>query len=120
MNPPMRQTSSVLNLIFVGFNSRVVAMRRDTGQIVWKWKSPKGYSSFVAVMLDGDLLIVSVQGYMYGLDPETGSTIWSNPLSGLGYGTPCIASMRANSGSAGAAAIIAQQQQAAASAGAGA
>lgn len=113
---PVSESSDVLNLLFVGFNSRVVAMRRDTGQIVWKWKSPKGYSSFVAVMLDGDLLIVSVQGYMYALEPETGATIWSNPLSGLGVGTPSIASLRANSGSAGAAAIIAQQRQAAAAA----
>ena len=113
MNSPTTQTCDVMNLIFVGFNSRVVAMQRDTGQIVWKWKSPKGYSSFVAVTLDGDLLIVSVQGYMYGLDPETGAIIWSNPLTGLGVGVPCIASLRANSGSAGAAAIIAQQRQAA-------
>ena len=29
-------------LIFVGFNSRVVALHRDTGEMVWQWRCPKG------------------------------------------------------------------------------
>ena len=66
----------------------------------------------VAVMLDGDILIASISGYMYGINPLDGSTIWQNPLTGLGYGVPSLCSIRANSGSAAAAAIIAQQQQA--------
>lgn len=72
----------------------------------------------VGVMLDGDILIVSVQGYMYGLDPLTGGTYWQNPLSGRGLGIPGLCSIRANSGSSGAAALIAQQQAAAATGGA--
>lgn len=99
----------ITELVFAGFNSRVVAMSRETGEVAWTWKSPKGMSQYVAVMLDCDILIVSISGYMFGLDPLTGQTIWHNPLKGTGIGTPSLCSIRANSGSAAAAAMIAQQ-----------
>lgn len=105
-----------MELVYVGFNSRVVALDRQTGEIAWQWKSPKGRSSHVAVLLDGDRLIVSVQGYMYCLDVLSGEQLWTNPLEGLGLGVPTLASINGNSGSAAAAAIIAQQQAAAAAA----
>ena len=107
-------TVEITDIVFVGFNSRVVAMFRETGQVLWEWRSPKGRSQLVSVMLDGDILIASVQGYMYGLDPLTGGTYWENSLPGRGLGIPSLCSARANSGSAGAAAIIAQQHQSAA------
>ena len=112
-------TPGIMDLVFMGFNSRVVALHRETGEIVWVWQSPKGRSDHVAVMLDGDRLVVSVKGYTYCLDAETGSQLWDNPLKGLGYGIPSLTSLRANSGSAGAAAIIAAQQQHAAAAASG-
>jgi outer membrane protein assembly factor BamB len=83
------------SLVFVGFNSRVVALDRDNGEVVWKWKSPKG-TGIPVVLLDGDRLIVSVQGYTHCLEPSTGSEMWSNPLKGLGMGVPCLASARGN------------------------
>ncbi len=107
---------SLMGLFFLGFNSRVIAMDRETGEIVWDWKSPQGRSGQVAVLLDGDRLIVSVQGYTYCLDPLSGATIWSNPLKGYGVGIPSLVSLQGNSGSAAAAAVIAQQQAAAANA----
>ena len=82
-------------LIFVGFNSRVVALDRETGQVAWSWKSPRG-SGIAALLVDGDRLIVSVQGYTYCLDPASGGEIWSNPLKGMGVGTACLASTRGN------------------------
>ncbi len=114
-----RDRLTIQDLAFVGFHSRVLALDRDNGAIVWDWKSPKGSSSHVAVLLDGDRLIVSVSVYMYCLDPMSGSQLWDNPLKGMGLGIPSLVSLRGNSGSAGAAAIIAQQQQAAAAGGAG-
>lgn len=105
---------TIRDLVYVGFNSKVIALDRETGEIVWHWKSPKGRSSYVAVLLDGDRLIVSPAGYMYCLDPLDGRQLWANPLKGFGYGTPSLASIYGNSGSAGAAALIAQQQAAAA------
>ena len=112
VQPAKKQT--ILDLVFLGFNSRVVALDRQSGELVWQWKSPKGRSSHVAVLLDGDRLVVSVQGYTYCLDTASGEQIWSNPLEGLGLGVPSLASIHGNSGSAAAAAIIAQQQAAAA------
>ena len=105
---------SIDDLVYVGFNSKVVALDRYTGEIAWTWKSPQGKSGHVAVMVDGDRLIVSVQGYMYCLDPIFGQQVWANPLKGMGVGIPSLASSRANALGANAAAIMAQQQQAAA------
>ena len=110
---------TLMDLVYVGFNRRVVALDRYNGDVVWDWKSPAG-TGFPAILVDGDRLVVSVQGYMYCLDPVTGEVLWSNPLKGLGVGTACIASLYGNSGSAAAAAVIAQQQQQAASHGASA
>jgi len=110
-----RDDLSVLDLVYVGFNSRVVALARDNGEIVWQWKSPKG-SGFVSTLLDGDRIIASVQGYMYCLDAISGEQYWSNPLTGMGLGVPSLTSIHGSSGSAAAAAIIAQQQQHAAAA----
>lgn len=106
------QNRTIQDIAYVGFNSRVVALDRYTGAILWDWKSPKGTSTHVAVLLDGDRLIVSVQGYMYCLDSIDGRQLWANPLKGLGVGIPSLASIHGNSGSAAAAALIAQQQQA--------
>lgn len=79
------------DLIYVGFNSRIAALDRATGELVWDWKAPYG-SGFVALLLDGEQLIVSVQGYTWALDPLTGDTLWENQLKGFGYGVPCLVS----------------------------
>jgi outer membrane protein assembly factor BamB len=80
-------------LVFVGFNSRVVALDRQTGDLVWAWKSPNG-SGYTTLLLDGDLLIASVVGYTYCLDPATGTQIWANELPGMGMGPATLASVR--------------------------
>ena len=98
--------------VFVGFNSRVAAVDRRTGDIVWEWKSPKGRHSFVALLLDGDQLFVSIHGYTYCLDARTGSEVWNNPFSGFGHGIPSLVSAGgANSVSAAASAAAAAQAE---------
>lgn len=87
-----RRDRTLCDLVFVGFNSRVVALDRTTGEKVWRWKTPGG-SGFVAVLLDGDQLIVSCDGYTYALDPLTGAVRWENTLGGEGTGLPCLASV---------------------------
>jgi hypothetical protein len=82
-------------IVFVGLNSRVAALDRDSGEVIWKWKSPRG-TGVPILLLDGDRLIVSVQGYTYCLDPLCGDQLWLNPLKGMGLGTPCLASVRGN------------------------
>ena len=82
------------DLIFVGFTTHVVALNRDDGEIVWKWDSSKpAFGSYVTLLLDGDRLIVSVDGYMYCLDPLTGEQLWFNPLKGLGTGVASLVSV---------------------------
>jgi hypothetical protein len=53
---------TVDQLIFVGFKGYAMALSRDTGEIVW---SNNGlWSGFVSMLLDGDRLIVSCNGYL--------------------------------------------------------
>lgn len=107
--PAVERTAE--DLVFVGFNSRVFALDRYTGEEVWKWKSPEGTASYVGLLLDGDRLIVSVQGYTYCLDPLFGQQVWANPLKGEGTGIPSMTSARAAHGAvAGAAAAAAAAQ----------
>ena len=99
------------DLVFSGFNRRVAALDRRTGQIVWQWRAPKG-SAYVSLLLEPDLLIVAVNGYMYGLDPRTGAQRWFNPMTGFGTGVTALVSPNAISSASvtAAAAQIAARQ----------
>ena len=73
-------------LIFIGLNGYVLALHRDTGEIVWS--NSKLHSGYVTLLLDGDRLIASTSGYIYCLDPLTGKIHWHNPLKGYGMAAP--------------------------------
>jgi outer membrane protein assembly factor BamB len=94
---PINWTMKIQDLLFVGFNSRVVALNKTDGHLVWEWKSPKG-SGYSAVYVDGHQLFVSVDGYTYSLDPFTGAERWRNGLKGLGTGVPCLATATGGTG----------------------
>ena len=100
------------DLVFVGFNRRVIALDRYTGEMVWWWKAPR--SGNPVLLLDRDRLVVSINGYMYCLDPVFGQLAWSNELKGMGLGIPTLASARGGSTQSHAH-QHAQQQAAAAS-----
>ncbi len=55
------------DLVFVGLNGRVAAMDRKSGQIVWSNDKLKG--GYVSLLLDGDRLIVSSNGYLFSSGP---------------------------------------------------
>ncbi|MEY3895985.1 MAG: hypothetical protein RLZZ214_1505 [Verrucomicrobiota bacterium] len=82
----------ISNLVFSGFNRRVAALDRRSGNIVWQWRAPKG-STYVSLLLDSGVLIVSVDGYMYGLNPLTGAQLWYNPMEGFGTGVTALVSL---------------------------
>lgn len=109
---PERVVRDPADLIFVGFNSRVCALDRDTGSLVWQWKAAQG-TGFVVLLYDTDRLIASVQGYTYCLDPATGDQMWANPLKGMGLGAPCLCSISgvSNPGLLGEVAAETQRQQ---------
>lgn len=79
-------------LIFVGLRGYVLALDRDSGQVVWSNDRLK--SGYTTLLLDGDRLIASTNGYMYCLDPLTGEILWQNPLRGYGTGVTDLASVR--------------------------
>jgi outer membrane protein assembly factor BamB len=105
----------IVDIVYVGFNRRVIALDRYTGEKIWDWKSPKG-SGFPSILVDGDRLIVSVEGYTYCLEPITGALVWENELKGYGTGIPSLASARGSTSLQGGAAATAAAQQAAAAA----
>lgn len=80
-------------LLFVGLNARVVALDRDSGEIVWQWQSPKPKSGYVILVVEKNRIFVSVSGYLYCLEAATGEQLWYNPLKGFGSGIACLASV---------------------------
>lgn len=91
------------DLVFTGFNRRVAALDRRTGQIVWQWKASQG-RSYVTLLLDAGVLIVAVDGYVYGLDARTGAQLWFNEMAGFGTGVTSLASVNGTAQNPGAAA----------------
>ena len=102
---------SIADMLFVSFNSRIIALNRDTGDQLWYWKSTKGRSNYVSILIDDEQLFASIDGYTYCLDPYTGREIWFNPLKGFGYGIPTLATADSNTNSSAAAEVLARAQQ---------
>ena len=62
---------------------------------------------YVTLLLDGNLLIVAVDGYMYGLDALTGKQIWFNEMTGFGTGVTSLVSLNGTTQNLAAAAAAA-------------
>ncbi len=103
---------SLSDLVFTGFNKRVAALNKHTGQIIWQWKAY--HNGYVTLLLDGGTLIVSVNGYMFGLDALTGREIWKNEMEGFGYGVASLVSQSGVSGASPLGAAASQPAQVAA------
>ncbi len=102
-------------LIFVGLNGYVLALHRDTGEIVWSNNELR--SGYVTLLLDGDRLIASTNGYIFALEPTTGKVLWNNPMKGYGMGAPtALASVRGQASQDLMIEMAAQQRAAAAGA----
>lgn len=82
---------STTDLVYVGFLHRVAALDRLTGRIVWQWEAANG-RGYLTLLLDRGVLIVSSNGYMYGLDAASGRELWYNPMKGFGSGVASLAS----------------------------
>jgi outer membrane protein assembly factor BamB len=86
---------SVDQFVFVGLNSKVVALDRDTGKMVWEWSAAGIWSGyFVSLLLDGDRLVAAVNGYLYCLNARTGRLLWENQMKGCGLGLTALTSLR--------------------------
>src|SRR5258706_8590344 len=104
------QTTPMDQMVFAGLNGRVMALNRDSGQIVWQWRSPKPRSGFGSLMLDGDRLLVGLSGYLYCLEARTGRLMWENPFTGYGVGIFSFASVRGQAQANAAAQYVADVQ----------
>ena len=91
------------DMIFTGFNRRVAALDKRTGEIVWEQKLRKG-QQYVTLLLDGGVLIAAVDGYMYGLNALTGEQLWFNEMAGFGTGVTSLASLNGSAQNLAAAA----------------
>lgn len=80
----------VQDLVFVGVNGRVAALEISTGEMVWEWRAAKG-AGYVNLLVDRNLVIAAVNGYVYGLDPRSGDELWFNELKGYGLGVTSLA-----------------------------
>jgi len=108
---------NINDLIFTGFSNRVAALIRNTGDIVWQWRAPQG-TQYTTLLLDGDVLIVSVDGYMYGLNAYSGDLLWANPMKGFGTGVASLVSVNGTTTNSAVSAVAAARagQQAASAA----
>jgi outer membrane protein assembly factor BamB len=52
------------------------------------------------LLLDGDRVVVSVNGYLSCLSADSGDVLWHNPLKGEGIGLVSLASVRGGFGGA--------------------
>ena len=77
------------DLLFVGIKGSVVALNRETGELVWT-KSLKG-SDFVNVAVEAGKIFASCAGELFCIDPLTGAGLWHNRLKGFGTGLATIA-----------------------------
>lgn len=82
------------NLVYVGAGGAICAVDKSTGGTVWKFKFPsKGLAadSFVNLLVEADVLYAHAYGEFHCIKAATGELLWTNPLSGLGYGIGSIA-----------------------------
>jgi hypothetical protein len=87
----------VEDMVFVALNGRVLALDRDSGELLWQWNAPKAGSGFMTLLPNRDRLVVSAGGYIHCLDPATGEECWHNPLTGFGVGVAALATMQSHS-----------------------
>jgi outer membrane protein assembly factor BamB len=110
------RTITTRDLLFIGFNGRVIAVDRADGSVAWKWRpSRRGMGHGTVTLLpDGDRLFASMMGYTWALDPVDGRELWYQPLKGEGQGIPTLATMVSSSDGARLAATAAAAQASAA------
>jgi outer membrane protein assembly factor BamB len=90
-----------MDKLFLGINSHVVCLSKNSGEQQWKTKLKS--SSITNVYFENNAVFAYSGGHLFCLNADDGTITWENPLKGLGYGTCIIASEHQNS------AIIANQ-----------
>ena len=80
-----------MNNLFIGIKGHAVCISKEDGEEVWRTKL-KSMASVTNICFDENNVYAYASGYLFCLDPETGSIKWENGLSGLGHSHCIIAS----------------------------
>jgi outer membrane protein assembly factor BamB len=80
------------DILLLGMKRRVAAFERASGRLVWETKLKEGQGDFVTLLCDGRRIFAVAGGHLHCLDFATGEILWSNGLTGYGYGlgTLCL------------------------------
>jgi len=80
------------DLVLVATKNHVVALHKDTGEMLWKTKLTGGWGGeFVTLLADDQLVFAHARGVVHCLELATGRLLWVNELKGLGYSLATLA-----------------------------
>lgn len=84
------------DLLYIGTNGTVVALRPESGEDVWRTQLNTGFWSSttyadVCVLEHGGTVFAGCNGHLFGLDAATGEVRWHNELKGLGHNDVTLA-----------------------------
>ncbi len=76
------------NVLLLGLCQSVTAIAKDDGRILWTTELPVALNGddFVTMISDEGRVYAHTEGKLHCLDLETGKVLWSNSLSGYGFG----------------------------------
>jgi len=75
------------NILLLGLKNSVSAVSKVDGSILWKTELRGGMvDDFVTVLSDGQRVFAHTKGKLHCLDLANGQILWSNGLTGYGYG----------------------------------
>ena len=75
------------DVILLGLNSRVVALHRTDGSILWTQQLDGMLGDgFVTLQSDEQNVYAYAKGHLHCLDLLSGRVLWTNELKGYGYG----------------------------------
>ena len=79
------------DVIFMSLNSRVIALNKGNGQILWDTKLGGVLGDrFITLNSDGQHVFAFCKGQIYCLNVSSGNIVWTNELKGYGYGIASI------------------------------
>ncbi|WP_276481795.1 PQQ-binding-like beta-propeller repeat protein [Paraflavitalea pollutisoli] len=84
------------DLLIIGCNGFVSAVRANSGEEIWRTKLREGTfggsrGNDVSVLMDGDKIFAGCFGRIYCLRVSDGEIQWSNDLKGMGYNEVALA-----------------------------
>lgn len=75
------------DIVLLGLKHSVTAFSKNEGRVLWKTELDGGLGTgFVTVIADQHRVFAHSGGSLFCLDLTNGQTLWSDGLSGYGYG----------------------------------